>query len=365
MTNIRSRVARIAGLLIVLYAAGAASLAFAEVEKRVALVIGNASYKDSPLKNPVNDVRGMAEALRGMGFKVIARENATKQQMERAVAEFGEALPRGAVALFYYAGHALQVGGHNYLVPVDAQITAERTVRLETLDLDLVLDQVMGTGSDVNIVILDACRNNPFERRFRGQEGGLAQINAPKGTMIAYATAPGRVASDGGGDNGLYTSKLVDAIKTPGLPIEEVFKKVRIEVARETNDEQTPWEASSLIGTFYFTAPAKVVINAQGDRDAAPHEGVWEGEQGIWRMRARVTGDRIEGYIRCLFKGTWGGSSPFVGVVHPDGTVKAESSETIRGWAPRFFGGTLPTITIAGQGKLDCPNGEVALKKVK
>ena len=242
--------------------------------KRVALVIGNATYKESPLRNPVNDARAMATTLRQIGFQVIARENATKQQMERAVAEFGLALTQGTVALFYYAGHAMQVGGKNYLVPVDAQIAAERAVRLETLDLELVLDQVAGTGSDVNLMILDACRNNPFERRFRSQAGGLAQINAPKGTLIAYATAPGSVAADGTGANGLYTSKLVEAITAPGVPIEEVFKMVRVEVSRETNDAQTPWEASSLVGTFYFTAPTTVVVNPPVDREAMHWQSV-------------------------------------------------------------------------------------------
>jgi uncharacterized caspase-like protein len=240
---------------------------------KVALVIGNATYKDNPLRNPANDARAMAAVLKQLGFQVIARENATKQQMERAVAEFGTALKPGAVALFYYAGHGLQVNGRNFLVPVDAEIPGEHAVRLETLDVDLVLDQLAARGSDVNLVILDACRNNPFERRWRSSGGGgLAQINAPKGTLIAYATAPGSVAADGTGENGLYTAQLVQAIKTPGLPIEEVFKKVRVEVARETADLQTPWEASSLTGTFYFTGPVTVIVNppAAGAAPAKP-----------------------------------------------------------------------------------------------
>jgi hypothetical protein len=224
-------------------------------DKRVALVIGNSAYKEAPLRNPVNDARAMADKLRQLGFHVIARENATKAQMEKAVAEFGDALGPGAIGLFYYAGHGMQVSGRNFLIPVDATIHTESRVRLETLDVDLVLDQMDAAKNGVNIVILDACRNNPFERRFRSVGGGLAQINAPQGTLIAYATAPGRVAADGEGANGLYTERLLQYIGAPGLPIEEVFKRVRNDVARQTNSLQTPWESSSLTGSFYFATP--------------------------------------------------------------------------------------------------------------
>jgi uncharacterized caspase-like protein len=246
--------------------------------KRVALVIGNAAYKEQPLKNPVNDAKAMAAKLRQIGFQVIERTNATKSQMEKAVADFGEALNAGAVGLFYYAGHGLQVGGRNFLVPVDATITSEQRVRLETLDVDVVLDQMEAAKSGVNLLILDACRNNPFERRFRATGGGLAQINAPQGTLIAYATAPGKVAADGDGANGLYTAKLLQHIATPGLPVEEVFKRVRIDVSRETNADQTPWESSSLTGSFTFVeqqlaaAPAAQATAPAVDKEAM----VWQ-----------------------------------------------------------------------------------------
>ena len=257
----------VAALLAV--ATGAAALpARAAGEDRVALVIGNAAYKLGALQNPLNDARAMAAVLKQLGFQVILRENATKQQMEQAVSEFGHALTPGSVALFYYAGHGLQLNGHNFLVPVDAEIATEPDVRLQTLDSDAVVDQLVASGSDVNLMILDACRNNPFEQRFRSQGGGLAQIDAPKGTLIAYATAPGHVASDGAGGNGLYTAKLIEAIKTPGIPIEEMFKRVRIAVSQATGDAQTPWEASSLVGDFYFSGPTTVVVNAPVDRDA-------------------------------------------------------------------------------------------------
>jgi hypothetical protein len=274
-------------------------------QNRVALVIGNADYRHgAALRNPVNDARAMATTLRQAGFRVIARENATKQQMERAVGEFGRALTPGSVALFYFAGHGMQVGGRNFLLPTDAQIASEQALRLEALDVDIVLDQVAAAGSDVNLVILDACRNNPFERRFRAAGGGLAQINAPKGTLIAYATAPGKVAADGDADNGLYTEKLVQAIRTPGIPLEEVFKRVRIAVSRASNDQQTPWEASSLVGNFYFFGPATVTVApaAPAPLPAAPPPAVpspaTRAFDGTWRTTVQCARaeDGAKGY---------------------------------------------------------------------
>ncbi|HUL10457.1 MAG TPA: caspase family protein [Candidatus Acidoferrum sp.] len=256
------------GALLIAAFVGMSCPARSAGEDRIALVIGNAAYKIGALQNPVNDARAMATVLKQLGFQVILRENASKQQMEQAVSEFGHALTPGSVALFYYAGHGLQLNGHNFLVPVDAEIATEPDVRLQTLDSDAIVDQLVASGSDVNLMILDACRNNPFEQRFRSQGGGLAQIDAPKGTLIAYATAPGHVASDGAGGNGLYTAKLIDAMKTPGIPIEEMFKRVRIAVSQATSDAQTPWEASSLVGDFYFSGPTTVVVNAPVDRDA-------------------------------------------------------------------------------------------------
>jgi len=220
------------------------------VERRVALVIGNAKYRDAPLSNPLNDARDMADALRRTGFEVIELIDGTQKEMNRAIARFGERLNNDSVALFYYAGHGMQVRGKNYLIPVDAQITNENSIRVESVDVDGVLDQL--GGSELNVVILDACRNNPFERRFRSLGGGLAQMDAPKGSLIAYATAPGRTAVDGDGRNGLFTQELLKQMQMPGLTIEQVFKNVRREVARATRDNQIPWESSSLTGDFYF-----------------------------------------------------------------------------------------------------------------
>jgi uncharacterized caspase-like protein len=222
--------------------------------RRVALVVGNGGYPDAPLKNPANDARAVAKSLATLGFQVEAFTDLNQKDMNRAITRFGERLGADTVALFYYAGHGMQVRGKNYLIPVDARITSEGSIRSEAVDVDALLDQFQAAGSGLNIVILDACRNNPFERRFRGTGGGLAQMDAPKGTLIAYATAPGHVAMDGEGDNGLYTTELLAAMATASLRVEDVFKRVRVRVAAATSDQQMPWEASSLTGDFYFAA---------------------------------------------------------------------------------------------------------------
>jgi uncharacterized caspase-like protein len=225
----------------------------AGAQKRVALVIGNSNYESREvpkLANPVNDARSMAEALNKLGFEVTEVTNATQRDMNLAIASFGAKLEPNTVALFYYAGHGLQVNGKNYLVPTDAEISSPSSIPAMTVDMDTVLDQL--AMSSVSIVILDACRNNPFRKARSIGGGGLAPMDVPKGSYIAYATAPGKTAQDGTGANGLYTQELLKNINTPGITLEEVFKRVRANVARITSDEQLPWDSSSLTGDFYF-----------------------------------------------------------------------------------------------------------------
>jgi len=252
----------VASAIVVCVLASAASAQSARPEQRIALVIGNSAYPEAPLRNPVNDVRAMARALRELGFTVLAYENANKRTMETAIIEFGQRLAEGGVGAFYYAGHGLQVRGHNYLVPVDAQIESEATTRIAAVDVELLLEQMAEAKNRVNIVILDACRNNPFERRMRGASRGLAAVDAARGTLVAYATAPGSVAADGNGKNGLYTEELLQALRVPNLKVEEVFKQVRVNVARRSNGAQTPWESSSLTGDL--------VVNGAGRGTGVP-----------------------------------------------------------------------------------------------
>lgn len=223
---------------------------------RIALVVGNGAYTSAPpLKNPPNDARDMAATLRALGFDVTSGINANQRDMKRLIREFGQKLKTGAAGLFYYAGHGVQSKGRNYLIPVDADIQSEAEVEDSGVDVSLVLNYMDDSQNGLNIVILDACRNNPFSRSFRSASDGLAQVDAPTGTLIAYATAPGRVASDGTGQNGLYTAELLKQMRVPGLSATDMFMHVRAEVMKQTGNKQVPWEASSLVGSFYFSAP--------------------------------------------------------------------------------------------------------------
>jgi uncharacterized caspase-like protein len=237
---------------------GAAPADAAESARRYALVIGNNAYPTAPLLNPVNDARAMAQVLQERGFTVITRLDADQRSLTSALREFGEKLKEGGpgtAGLFYFAGHGMQIKGRNYLVPVGANIEHEDEVAYQALDAQAVMDKMESAGNGTNIVILDACRNNPFARSFRSARQGLAQMDAPVGTIVAFSTAPGSVASDGTGSNGLYTSHLLAALKRPGQKVEDVFKQVRMAVLRDSGNKQVPWEASSLVGDFYFNAP--------------------------------------------------------------------------------------------------------------
>jgi uncharacterized caspase-like protein len=260
-------------------------------QPRTALVIGNGAYASAPLRNPVNDARAVGRALAETGFSVRLLEDASEAGMRRAIRAFGDAIAQtGGVGLFYYAGHAMQLRGRNFLIPVNADIQREDEVEDQAVDANLVLGKMDSAKNSLNIVVLDACRNNPFQRSFRSAAQGLAQMDAPSGTLIAFATAPGSVAADGDGENGLYTSHLLRAIKEPGLPIEQLFKKVRIGVTRDTNDRQVPWESSSLKGNFYFVAPApgRVSEGQRRRQDEAVARAVGEAEARAASERAAL-----------------------------------------------------------------------------
>src|SRR5689334_14216823 len=223
-------------------------------ERRIALVIGNATYANAPpLKNPANDARDMSATLKSLGFDVVSGTNLNQREMKRLIRELGQKLRGGGSGLFYYSGHGIQSKGRNYLIPVDADIQGEADVEDSCVDLNLVLNYMDEAQNGLNIVILDACRTNPFGKGFRSATYGLAQVEAPTGTLIAYATAPGRVAMDGNGQNGVYTSELLRHMRVPGLSVIDVFMRVRSEVMRQTANQQVPWEASSLVGTFCFS----------------------------------------------------------------------------------------------------------------
>ncbi len=228
-------------------------------ERRLALVIGNSNYlHGGSLANPANDARAMARLLRTLQFQVITREDVSLTEMKRAIDLFGKTLAAHDVSLFYYSGHGVQVNGSNYLIPIDADMDTANDVEYNCVHAGRILAKMEGAGCRTNIVILDACRDNPFERSWargirRNPGGGLAFMNAPSGSLIAYATSPGSTAADGiAGENGVYTAALLRHMPTPGITIEEMFKQVRVVVERQSNGRQTPWESTSLKGRFYF-----------------------------------------------------------------------------------------------------------------
>jgi hypothetical protein len=245
-------------------------------ERRTALVIGNSAYSSGPLKNPVNDAADMAALLKKLGFTVTLKRNAKLQEMDDAVEAFGNRLKRGGVGLFYYAGHGVQINGTNYLLPIGAKINKEADIKYQAVDANKILDEMAAANNGLNIVMLDACRDNPFARSFRSASRGLAIVSsAPSGTFISYSTSPGNVARDGEGRNSPYTAALIKFMQEPGLTISDVLIKVRTKLKKETG--QVPWELSSLEGKFYFVpdsatreVPGKQTQKEDVEKPSAP-----------------------------------------------------------------------------------------------
>ncbi|MCP4699716.1 MAG: SUMF1/EgtB/PvdO family nonheme iron enzyme [Gammaproteobacteria bacterium] len=223
-----------------------------QAEQRLALVIGNAAYREAPLDNPVHDARDIAAALKKYRFKVYHRENLNQAEMEQAVISFARELHKGGTGFFYYAGHGMQADNRNYLIPVGVQVRDPSQVRFKTVDAQWVTEIMEDRGTYLNIVVLDACRNNPFRSFFRSSSRGLARMEAPGGTVIGFAAGAGEKAADGSERNGLYTGELLKAMKTPGLTIEEVFKEAAKKVFTRTKGKQQPWRHSSFNGEFCF-----------------------------------------------------------------------------------------------------------------
>lgn len=224
-------------------------------ERRLALVIGCSEYEYAgELINPTNDAKAVSECLKFLGFDVMVRENPNLKDLKTSIDDFGLELKKYDVGLFYFAGHGVQVKGLNYLIPVDANLTSERMVEYDCVQADRILAHMEDSKCKVNIVILDACRNNPFERSWgRAISGrGLAVMDAPKGSLIAYSTAPGKTASDGEGNNGLYTGVFVEEVKSTNTTITQMFQKIRKKVMEKSKNEQIPWESTSLTADFYF-----------------------------------------------------------------------------------------------------------------
>jgi Flp pilus assembly protein TadD len=269
-----------------------------ESGRRVALVIGNNAYPASPLKNAVNDAKAMAAELRAAGFEVIELFDANREQMDTAVNAFVGRLPRGGVALFYYSGHGTQINERNYLAPVDLKPVNAVQVRTRSLDAGEVLEEMQGAGTDLQIMILDACRDNPFTGARSAGQRGLTPMKSGRGAFVAYATGPGMTADDRAEDqNGLYTAELLKSLRKPGLPLEAVFKETAGAVQKASDGHQVPWVASSVDGTFYFHPPAEPAEPVQETKTGS--DVALRAEVEYWAsIRDSNRRDLFEAYLR-------------------------------------------------------------------
>lgn len=293
-------------------------------EERVALIIGNSSYQTvAPLDNPRADANLVAERLEDLGFTVTLLIDASLADMKKGVATFGRRLRAGGketTGLFYYAGHGVQSFGFNYLLPVDTELTDAADLDLVAVEASSVLRQMFSAQNRNNIVILDACRDNPFESIPDFNDNGLAEMKAPTGTFLAYATAPGNVALDGQNGNSPFTAALAEEMLVQGAPIEQVFKQVRVRVLEETNGMQTPWDTSSLTQQFYFVEPEVIDPEVEAARQ-------------LWAA-AKASGDMIQVmlYLR----------------LHPDSPFEGEARELLAKMVDDLGGGDGAAADVGG-----------------
>jgi formylglycine-generating enzyme required for sulfatase activity len=246
--------------------------ALSQQPARVALLIGNANYPDAstPLSTTIRDARTLADEFRRTEFDVDLKENVGREDMQRAIDAFIGKIRSGMTALFYFSGYGIQVARQTYLIPVNAQVWTEAEVRRDGISLDALLAEMQRKGAKVKIIIIDASRRNPFERRFRASAAGLAALDAPDGTLAMYSAAPGKVINEGSGPNSLFVGELIKELRVPNLTAEEVFNRARIGVSRASNNEQVPWVASSLIDEFYFGSPRPVAAAPSAAPTPAP-----------------------------------------------------------------------------------------------
>jgi uncharacterized caspase-like protein len=305
---------RLASLAAFAFSLGLAqSPAFAE--NRIALVIGNSSYQTvSVLPNPANDAKAVTQLLTDAGFEIVQAADLTQTDLRRAIRDFAakvSAKGTDTVALVFYAGHGLQIDGENYLVPVDANIQRESDVAIEAVRLTDLMNALGTTSARTSIVILDACRNNPFGSISRTTGRGLAIVDAPTGSIVSYSTAPGTEALDGTGNNSPFTAALIEIAREPGLPVEQAFKRMRLAVHKSTEGRQTPWESTSLTVDFSFfaggtaAAKPKPPAGAAASASAAGRTNVTAASirskpPGFWRkeLQQRLPADAFDIVIR-------------------------------------------------------------------
>ena len=314
-------------------------------QKRVALVIGNGAYIEGRLMNPVNDARLMTATLVSTGFEVTTLENATRRQMKEAISQFTRGLDEQSVGLFYFAGHGIEFGGENYLIPVDAEITQEADVEYESINAGRLLSGLRQSNGGLNLVILDACRNNPYARSFRSSSRGLSRMQPASGSLIFYATEPGSVASDGQGDNGIFTQHLVDAIRVTGKNIENVFKTTAINVSRATNKKQIPYIEGVLLGEFYFNGKQK----APSITVATLTSGTSNAETVFWQsVLAQPSRDMLDAYLRAYPDGHYAeiASIQLAMLSSPETKTKSKSITLPSTTGPKGVSGTYRSTIV-------------------
>ena len=318
---------------------------------KFALVIGNSTYSGyrRNLKNPANDSRLMAQNLRKLGFEVRLGNDLDRARMNKVVADFADGLPEGATALVFYAGHGMQIGGASYLVPVDMVVTSEQSVPLRAYPLKTLLERLSASRASVNLVVLDACRDNPFQPetpiRYRSFNNlGLAPVQAPVGTVVAYSTSPGQLAADGQAANSVYTSALAEVMLEPGLSIEAMFKKVGVQVRNKTQDDQIPWFESSLSEEYFFRPPEGVSI-------VAGRRLPLEDDRRSQKSRRRVIGDAGEAsaqassdlWYRFMLESEWASLDDAIKL-----RVKLMTGDELALTAHKASGGNVIAQTILG-----------------
>lgn len=322
-----------------------AAFAFGQTptESKFALVVGNGAYQAGALKTPANDAKAMANTLRGLGFSVIELVDGSKAQLNEALTRAGEAMSGGMkIGLFFYSGHALQFGQRNYLVPVDAHLSGPKDVLANTLDIQAVLEVFERSGNRSNVFVFDACRENPFSASASGN--GLAQMEAPPGTFLAFAATPGEVGDDSRLDSGhgMYTHHLLAELKQPGVKIEDLFKRVRFQVRKQSRGRQLPWESTSLEDDFHFGA----VLSRSAEPAAANGPSV-EAIVGRGLKPESFTSDFVAGTTR--FSGSF--------KADPSGKSYSGTGKVI--WADGgSFEGTLVAGKRQGHGKFFWGNGQ-------
>lgn len=278
-----------------LWVPGASAQSTLNALPRLALIIGNTKYAEAPLKNPANDAKAIAGELQKTNFKVNLLLDAGRNQMAEAIAAFSADLAKSkGVGMFYYAGHGAQLAWRNYLIPVDAVIEKLEDMRAKTIELNSLLEGMTKAKNPMNIIMLDACRDNPFGTKVPTEHKGLSQFDAPPGSLLAYATSPGNTAGDGEGANGLYTENLLREIRVPEAKIEDVLKRVRLAVRRKSEGQQIPWESTSLEDDFYFLPPQHIKKLSESEVEKLFNE-----ELAIWeKIKESKEPGPLEEYLR-------------------------------------------------------------------